>query len=225
VLDAGLTAVAITRRPGEYPISAPGLRVAEADATEPAAVAAAIAGTDAVVSVLGAPFSRQPVDVYSSSAQAFSAAMDDAGVRRLVVTSSAALSGWTDPNWSWFDRTMAHQVVARLGRTVYDDMRRMEKIVTAAELDWTIMRPLGLANIDPPTEYRVAIDHIPGRQTARHDLASAIVDQLTGGEHIRQVVAVATINKHQSLGEIIWREGIKPNLPSRLVGSPQGNSR
>ncbi|MEV2221781.1 NAD(P)H-binding protein [Nocardia vinacea] len=219
VLHDGHTAVAITRRPDDFPFSAERLQVVGADAATPGGVAEAIDGADAVVSVLGAPFSRRPIQLYSSSAQAFCHAMAQTGARRLVVTSSAVLSGWTDPAWSWFDRTMAHHVVGRLGRTLYDDMRRMEAIVSASDLDWTIMRPLGLANLDPPTVYRIAADHIPGRQTARSDLASAIADQLTRDDFHRQVAAVATVNKHQSLGEIIWREGMKPNLPSWILRS------
>ena len=35
-------------------------------------------------------------------------------------------------------------------------MRLMEAIVARTDLDWTVMRPLGLANMDPPTEYAVA---------------------------------------------------------------------
>ncbi|WP_222724117.1 NAD(P)H-binding protein [Streptomyces sp. OR43] len=46
----------MTRRPGSLP-ERPGLTVAVADATDPAAVDAAVAGTDAVLSAL-APRSR-----------------------------------------------------------------------------------------------------------------------------------------------------------------------
>lgn len=91
-------------------------------------------------------------------------------------------------------------------------MRRMESIVAATDLDWTIMRPLGLANLDPPTTYAIAEDHIPGRQTARRDLAAAILDQLSQEDYYRKAVAVATTNKRMSIAQTIWREGIKPKL-------------
>lgn len=138
--------------------------------------------------------------------------MTEIGARRLVVTSSGAVDSWTDPQWSWVERTIARRVLTVIGRTLYDDMRRMESIIKASDLDWTIMRPLGLANIDPPTTYRIAEDHIPGRQTARRDLAAAITDQLARTDYHQKVVAIATTNKSQSIPATIWREAIKPRL-------------
>lgn len=214
ILDDGHDAVAVTRRPAAFPIADERLKVVGADAATPEAVGHAIDGAQAVVSVLGAPFSRRPIDLYSSSARIISSAMSQAGCRRLVVTSSSVLSSWTDPAWSWVERTVARRVLGYLGRTLYEDMRRMESIVVATDLDWTIMRPLGLADISPPTIYEIAEDHIGGRQTARCDLAAAIADQLTRDDYLHKTVAVATTNKHQSIPETIWREGIKPNLPT-----------
>jgi putative NADH-flavin reductase len=220
ILADGHGAVAITRNPDAFPLTAAGLLVVGADATSPEAVAQAIEGTQAVVSVLGAAFSRHPIDLYSSSALAICEAMTQTGSRRLVVTSSAVLSSWTDSQWSWIDRSIARRILGYLGRTLYEDMRRMESIVTAADLDWTIMRPLGLANLEPPTTYEIAEDHIPGRQTARRDLAAAVADQLNRQDYYRKTVAVATTNTHQSIPETIWREGIKPNLPARRHRPP-----
>lgn len=74
------------------------------------------------------------------------------------------------------------------------------------------MRPLGLANIGPPTTYAIAEDHIRGRQTARRDLAAAITDQLERTDYHRKIVAVATTNKYLSIPATIWRAVIKPKL-------------
>ncbi len=93
-------------------------------------------------------------------------------------------------------------------------MRRMEAIIKATQLDWTIIRPLGLTNVEPPTTYAIAEGHIPGRQTARRDLAAAITDQLSRTDYHRKVVAVATTNIYQSIPATIWRESIEPKLPT-----------
>lgn len=211
----GHDVVAMVRRPAEFPLTTDRLRVVGGDATSPADAAAAIEGAEAVVSVLGATFTPEPVTVYSASAQAICAAMTHTGARRLIVTSSAVLSAWTDPDLSWPERTIGRRILGYLGRTLYVDMARMESIVAATDLDWTVMRPLGLANIEPPTTYRVAEDHVAGRQTARRDLAAAIADQLVCDDHHGKTVAVATIDKHRSVAATIWREGIKPRLAGR----------
>jgi hypothetical protein len=121
------------------------------------------------------------------------------GPRRLVVTSSAVLSSWQDPAMGWVERERHAADPGHMGRTLYDDMRRMEEIVSATDLDWTIMRPLGLADMDATTRWAVAEDHIAGKQTARRDLAAAIVDQLARTDYVRKTAAVATTNQSVSI--------------------------
>lgn len=217
-LDRGHLVTAVTRRPEEYPIHDSLLDIVRADATDTEAVTGIIEGADAVASVLGTSYSRRPIMVYSRSARAIVAAMSAHQAKRLVVTSSAAISPWIDPSWNWIERTVAHRILGTLGSTLYADMRRMEDIVRDSGLDWTIMRPLGLANMKAPTEYTIAEDHISGKQTARRDLAAAILDEIDNVEsaHHRQVIAVATTNKNVNLPTTIWREGIRPQITPTL---------
>ncbi|WP_029109310.1 NAD(P)H-binding protein [Mycobacterium sp. URHD0025] len=212
LLSEGHDITALARRTHDFPSPTRRLRVLRGDATTPSDVSAAVTGADAVVSVLGTGFSRRPIHLYSASAEAICSAMTQAGTHRLIVTSSAVLSTWTDPDWNWAERVVGRRILGYLGGTLYADMARMEAIVSASALDWTIMRPLGLATLDPPTTYRIAEDHVSGRQTARRDLAAAIADQLTRTDYLHKTVAVATTDKHQSLARTLWREGIKPNL-------------
>lgn len=216
LIGQGHDVVAVTRRPDGFRVSGEQLRVVAADATSYDDVVAACAGAEAVVSVLGTAFSREPVDLYSKSAEAISTAMSEGGTQRLIVTSSAALSDWTDPGWSRLQRVVGRRVLGYLGRTLYADMARMEAIVSATDLNWTIMRPLGLANLDAPTAYCVAEDHIAGRQTARHDLAAAIADQLARADFHRKTAAVATTTRRpRGLARTLWREGIRPALQTK----------
>lgn len=212
LIARGYQPVAITRHPEQIENQDGRVVVERADATDPVAVTKAIEGADAIVSVLGARFTRQPVTLYSQSAALITQAMSDANVRRLIITSSAVVGGWIDPQYNWVEKHVMPRILLTIGRTVYEDIRRLEAVVTASALDWTIMRPLGLIDADPPTKYSIAEDHIPGRVTARQDLASAIADQLGQEDYYRKFVAVATTNKNMSVGQTIWREGIKPNL-------------
>lgn len=211
VLEAGHEAIAVTRQPAEFPITVDGLSVVGADATSADAVSNAISGADAVVSTLGSAFSRRPITVYSQFAHAIVPAMNRQGLRRLIVTSSAAVDPWTDPDWNWGERVIASCLLPVLGRTLYADMRSMEAIVAASDLDWTIVRPLGLVNLDS-TGYRVAAQHLSGRQTARSDLAAAITDQLNRTDYYRKIAFVASGGCTQSIAKTIWREGIRPKL-------------
>src|SRR4029453_104260 len=80
-LDADHTAVAVTRRPEQFPIVEQALTVAGADVRDTAALVDVVAGADAVLSTLGVSFTREPVDTYSVGTANIVAAMQQTGVR------------------------------------------------------------------------------------------------------------------------------------------------
>ena len=104
---------------------------------------------------------------------------------------------------------MQPYVVNKLGKTLYDDMRRMEAIVSDSDLAWTIVRPSGLFEAPAVSEYAVAIDHIGYRFTARIDLADCLLRQALGDTHVRSTIAVATPSAKPSMLKLIWQEGIR----------------
>lgn len=87
----------------------------------------------------------------------------------------------------------------KLGRTLYDDMQRMEKIVQSSSLDWTVVRPGGLFNVTRPTDdYEVAPRRLPGRVTSRADLAQTLVSEATEPQHSRSIIEVITRSRTPS---------------------------
>ncbi|MBI4901161.1 MAG: NAD(P)H-binding protein [Actinobacteria bacterium] len=212
---AGHEVRALTRHHDAQGLTGVGTTVIRGDASNEDDLRRALKGAQAVVSVLGTPYSKEQVRTYSDSAGAITRVLTSEGPRRLVVTSSAVLSSWRDPTMTWADRLVLSRAVERLGATLYDDMRRMEELVAASDLDWTVMRPLGLTDMDASTKWAVAEDHIAGRSTARRDLAAAIVDQLARADFLRKCVAVATTNESVSIPVTIWREAIRPSLRRR----------
>ncbi|MFJ1702848.1 NAD(P)-dependent oxidoreductase [Kitasatospora sp. NPDC088346] len=207
-LAEGHEVTAVTRRPeGVAPRA--GVAVVGADVADPAAVDAAVAGHDAVLSVLGVPFGPAPVTVYSQGVANILAAMERHGVRRLVAVSSSV----TDPLWRpsgefFFNHVMDPLVNRRLGRTLHEDMRRMEAVVRASGVDWTIVRPSGLFDHPAPTGYRVAEDRADGLFTARADLAAAMLAQLRDDRYVRRAMAVITTDVRPSILGLIWREAV-----------------
>ena len=65
-------------------------------------------------------------------------------VRRLVVVSSGAVTGEDEPTGGFVFNRVLQPYVTGAAWTVYDDMRRMESVVTGSDVDWTILRPSGL---------------------------------------------------------------------------------
>jgi putative NADH-flavin reductase len=207
-LGVGHQVTAVTRRPASIPprdwLSVVGADVADVDAVD-----VTIAGSDAVLSALGVSYSRKPITVYSQGATNIIAAMHRHGVKRLVVVSSAPLDPAYRPSDSlFFTRVLEPLFMRRPGRTTYDDMRRMESLVRAGDLDWTIIRSCWLFDAAGVTDYRLAEDSAGGMFTARADLAASMLAQLTDDRFIRKAVGVSTTVGTPSIIRQIWRGGI-----------------
>jgi putative NADH-flavin reductase len=202
--------VAFTRHPDAFPIQAERLEVAEGDVHDPDAVAQAISGTDAVVSTLGVPFAKTPITVYSDGAANIMSGMHAAGVKRLVAVTSSVMGPHPEPLGGFiFEKVMQPYVVNKLGKTVYDDMRRMEATVSASDLAWTIVRPSGLFEAPAVSAYEVVVDHIGYRFTARIDLADCLLRQTLSETFVCSKIAVATPSAKPSMLKLIWQEGIR----------------
>jgi nucleoside-diphosphate-sugar epimerase len=202
--------VAFTRHPDAFPIQAERLETAAGDVHDPDAVAEAISGTDAVVSTLGVPFTKTPITVYSDGAANIIAGMHAAGIKRLVAVTSSVMGPYPEPLGGFiFEKVIEPYVVNKLGKTVYDDMRRMEAIVSASDLAWTIVRPSGLFKAPAVSAYEVAVDHIGYRFTARIDLADCLLRQALSDTFVRSKIAVATPSAKPSMLKLIWQEGIR----------------
>jgi nucleoside-diphosphate-sugar epimerase len=205
-LNAGHQVVAVTRRPREFPLAGPGLTVSEADVRDASAVQPVVAGVDAVVSTLGVTFTREPVDTYSVGTANIVAAMHAARARRLVVVSSTAAYPTRRSRAPLSLRLVEPILTRTIGKTVYDDVRRMESIVRDSGLDWTIVRPSGLFDLPERTDYvRGEVDPV-GAFTARVDLADYLLSLAADSASARRTVIVSTTEATPSLWQMIRRE-------------------
>jgi uncharacterized protein YbjT (DUF2867 family) len=205
-LNAGHDVVAVTRRPHEFPLTEPGLTVAEADVRDASAVQGVVADVDAVVSTLGVTFTREPVDTYSVGTANIVAAMRAARTRRLVVVSSTAAYPTGRSRVPLMLRFVEPIITKTIGKTVYDDIRRMEIIVRDSGLEWTIVRPSGLFDLPEPTDYvRGEVDPV-GAFTARIDLADYLVSLVADPTSVRRTVIASTTEATPSLLQMIRQE-------------------
>ena len=193
-LNAGHHVAAVTRKPDTYPLRSPRLDVVAADVTDPVGVERALAGSQAVISTFGVPYGKNAITVYSRGIANITRAMTIHGIKRLVCVSSTTVATEEAPGESLFWRKGVSPFLRNsLGRTLYDDMERMEEIVRASGLDWTIVRPAGLFDATEPTDdYEVAPRHLLGRVTSRADLAETLIREATAPQHSRAVIEVIT---------------------------------
>lgn len=220
-LAAGHEIVAVTRHPEHMPTHE-GMSVVGADVMDSSSVDAAVAGGDAVLSALGRSYTRNPVTVYSSGTANIIAAMETHGVRRLIVTGTAAVDpGYRASDSTFFTRVMEPLFMRLPGRTVYADNRRMEAIVASSGLDWTIVRACWLFNAASVSDYQVCEGSVHGMFTARPDLAACLLAQLAGDRHVRKAVGVVTTSGTPGIVRQVWREGVRKEKPRTPRSDPK----
>jgi putative NADH-flavin reductase len=173
-LDAGHRVTAVVRDPARLRVpAADGLSVVTAALDDQQAVERAVTGADAVVDALGAS-GRGPTTVRADAARVIIAAMRATGARRLVTISASGAHTTGD---SLPIRLLVKPLLGRVLRHAFADMRAMEEIVRASELDWTIVRPPQLT--DGPRTGRVRRQvgaNVRGSfRIARADLAAAVL--------------------------------------------------
>lgn len=208
-LAAGHQVAAVTRQPDAFPLHHDRLEVVGADVLDPDAVEAAVADRNVVLSALGVPASKEPISTYSRGVANIIAAMERHRVRRLAVVSSVGVDPrpYSDGGFL-FNRVLLPYVTRVLGKTQYDDMRRMEALVRDSDLDWTIVRPSGLYYLPSVTDYTVVEGHADGRFTARVDLAASMLALLDDDRHLRSTVSVITTVDNPSLLQWIRRQAL-----------------
>jgi putative NADH-flavin reductase len=165
------------------------VNVVQGNVGEAAKVAQAVAGAEAVLSVL-APSGNQPVFAVSQAVTNILAAMNAHGVQRLIMSTGA---GVRDPQ----DRpTLVHGffgvLVKLLSRNVYEDMFQAVEKVRASDVDWTIVRVPMLT--DGPLTGQIRRGYVNkdlGVRLARADLADYLLKQLMDRSQIRQAPAIS----------------------------------
>lgn len=191
-LEQGNTVTAIVRDEARFTGERhPALHVVTVpDLADTDRLQAAVSGCDAAVSGVGAR-TRKDVNVASTATRGIIAALEAAGVGRLVVVSAAPV-GPLSPADSWLDRRVLTPVIRRILAETYADLAVMEADLAASGLKWTVVRPPRLTD-KPLGEYRTVFGaNVPrGHFAARAEVAHAMLALLTDDRAVRTAVGVA----------------------------------
>jgi putative NADH-flavin reductase len=193
-LATGHCVTAAVRRPDDFPLQNDALMVVQAHVMDGSSLAPVIGDADAVLSTLGATYSRHEIRVYSVGTKAIIDAMRASDhCRRLIVVSSGLTVPPPKVRGFFQDSIMLPFLRNVVGRTLYEDMARMEDLLAACDdIEWTIIRPGRLINGEGVSEYRLDEDFPSGNVTSRPDLAAAMLAELGPNEHMHQKVAPTT---------------------------------
>lgn len=182
-LTRGHSVTALVRSPSLKQTN--GLRVVVADPCNAEELLPALAEQDAVISCLGQRPGGNPWLVRDAS-KAMLDAIQKAEVRRFVIVSGALLFPSRNPLVLLLKKVMAQKLA---------DAGASESVISAADVDWTIVRPPHLREGGQRMGYRVEAGIRPeltwGLQF--RDLADCLLDLAEGENYFRQVVGVASL--------------------------------
>ena len=142
----------------------------------------ALPGHDAVLSMLGTR-GLGATSVLEDSARVTISSMHTAGVRRLVILSSALL----DSNIG----VMARFAARTLLRHHSSDQRAMERLVTASNLQWTVLRSPRMNDSAPAGKSTLIIGEpsdARGMLITKAEVARVMLDTVENGSYIREIV-------------------------------------
>lgn len=192
-LQAGYAVIALVRTPASFPITHPSLKIIQGDILKAAEVNKTIAGTDAVVSLIG-HVNRSAADLQTTATRHIVAAMKKHGVKRLI---SLTGGGVPDPNDQpkLVDKLFVFvmkNLAGKATRETLDDAVQHAALIRSTNLDWTIVRGPRLTEKPAKGAYRVGYVGVgTGISLTREDLADFIVKQLDDTTYVRKVPLIS----------------------------------
>ena len=179
-LAAGHSVTALVRSPGRMAATDPKLRVVQGDATDPASVAKALEGADAVISTLDAPGR-----VIADATRAIVGVAVGEQMPRVVMMSSFAVQR---------DRLtgVLKLLSGVLSSDKWSDKAAGEKLLRASDLRWAIVYATPLSDGPRrgvqvmPESTRVSLSD----RISRADAASFLLEAATSGDYDRRSVLI-----------------------------------
>ncbi|UDL95626.1 NAD(P)H-binding protein [Lichenihabitans sp. PAMC28606] len=189
-LAMGHRVTAIVRRPDRFGLSFDRLRVMPGDALHENTFDEALVGQDAVISALGVAGitnSLTPMTFHVDTAHNILSGMRRHGINRFVgITSVGVAHEPTTPLWY-------RVTLQRLLRHKYGDMLRMEAVLAASTLDWTVIRPVRLTNGPLTQHYRTDPTGTitDSKSISRADVADLALRQVSAAAPMSRTIAVS----------------------------------
>jgi putative NADH-flavin reductase len=183
-LDAGYEVIAFARDPARLLIRHERLHSVQGDVLDAARVEEAVAGSAAVLSVLGQ--TRPPTPhLLSRAVDNIVSAMTRRSVRRLVYVTGAGVRDSRDAPPALAARVMV-TLLKLAASDVLADSEQAARTILASDLDWTVVRAPRLGDGPRTGQYRTGYARPGFKPIARADLADFILKQLTDDTYLHQ---------------------------------------
>ncbi|HME51760.1 MAG TPA: SDR family oxidoreductase [Candidatus Lokiarchaeia archaeon] len=196
-LERGHELFALVRKPGKIDVQSEHLHLIEGVPTSLDNVRETLKGTEAVVIALNInrksdlPWAKltSPEDLISASVKNAIRVMQEEGITRIVSISAYGV-GDTRASINSLGRLFLFHTNIKYA---YVDHERQEKLISASDLDWIILRPTFLKSGEAVKEIRVSINGQPKPRgsISRRNLARFILNCVETGNYSRQFLTLS----------------------------------
>lgn len=189
-LAAGHSVTAYVRKPQRIDAANQALRVVVGTLEDEEKINEAIAGSDAVVSVVG-PLGRQYKLIFAPAYEKIVRAMKTHGVKRLIALGTPSMPDSNDKfNLIFFGLIL---VVGSLIHKGYEDIRKVGEIVRESGLEWTVVRVPLLTNRPARGNPKVGYfgNGVTWPRLSRADFADFLMKELTDRTYIGKAPAIS----------------------------------
>ena len=188
LLKRGHSVRAQARTPAKITVAHPALTVLQGDYTDAADVAAVVAGSDAVVTLVGHVEGTGPTMLATGMRHVVAAARQH-GVERVVQLTGAGVPYERDvPGFA--DKAIRFIMKVAVGKMLADSVAATE-VLRASGLDYTVVRGPRLTEAAPKGTLEIGYVGQINTSLTRADLAVFIVDVLEQGTYVRDEPAVS----------------------------------
>ena len=194
-LSRGYHVTALVRDPGKIGSGSEGVTVIQGTPTEIKDIRKAIQGCDAVVSALNNPRKSDglwskvinPPTLMTDCMRNVITVMQEGDIRRIVVETAAG-AGDSYIKMPLFMKWMIRYTNLQV---VYADHDGQENLLINSDLDWTIVRPVGLNNKEEEMKLAVGSHDKHSAFVSRKAVAKFMVDCLVRDEYIRKAPIIS----------------------------------
>ena len=190
-LERGHTIRALLRTPAKATIQHPNLTWVTGDATSAADIDGLIAGTDAVVSLIG-QVKGAPENLQSQATNYILDAMRKHDVNRLISLTGGGVRDTANDQPGFMDKAIVFVMKNLAGKlaknALLDGIAHREVLTAAKDIQWTIVRGPMLTEDDAKGSYQVGyVGTVKGIKLTREDLATFMLDELEQGKYIHEM--------------------------------------
>jgi putative NADH-flavin reductase len=171
------------------------VEVIKGSISEPSAIEATIAGTEAVLSTIGPPTGK-PFDpqLYEDAMRNIVRIMDKNGIKRYIHIGGAAHKGGENEHWP-LSRRLLRLFLNLFSKQILVAKQLEWEVLKTSDLDWTLVRPPRIANEEASGTLSTDERKLQSLKVSVGDLTDFILKQINSKEWIRRAPLVSSGKK------------------------------